>query len=45
MDDAETVLNGALENHYKMINEFKVRTSKYIFLLNLMSLRFMKLAQ
>jgi len=23
MDDAETVLNGALENHYKMINEFK----------------------
>jgi len=23
MDDAETVLAGALENHYKMINEFK----------------------
>merc|ERR1712142_1114347 len=23
MDDAETVLKGALENHYKMINEFK----------------------
>ena len=23
MDDAEMILNGALENHYKMINEFK----------------------
>jgi len=23
MDDAETILEGALENHYKMINEFK----------------------
>jgi hypothetical protein len=24
MDDPEMILNGALENHYKMINEFKV---------------------
>ena len=24
MDSAESVLAGALENHYKMINEFKV---------------------
>jgi hypothetical protein len=25
MDDPEMILNGALENHYKMINEFKER--------------------
>ena len=23
MDDAETIIEGALNNHYKMINEFK----------------------
>jgi hypothetical protein len=26
MDDPEMILNGALENHYKMINEFKEST-------------------
>jgi hypothetical protein len=27
MDDPEMILNGALENHYKMINEFKEDSS------------------